>query len=198
MHGSPSLAPYDGWAEDETCFNETKDYVYPNTHPGPDWYHDHALDITSDNAYLGLAGMYLVSTKKKYGGCGEPWNLENIEDQILILSDKVLDNKCQLYYDYAGPHKNNLYGDINLVSGIPWPKMLLEPKWYRFRVLNAAVSRPYLVKVKDENLVDVGPSICKIIASDGGYRNTPVDFPIEGLLLGVAERYDVVCDFTNF
>ena len=192
------MAPYDGWAEDEICYGETKDYVYPNNHAGPDWYHDHALHITADNAYLGMAGMYLVSSKQKDGGCGEPWNLENIEEQLLILNDVVLDNKCQSFQDYKGVHKNDLFGDINMVSGIPFPKMLLQPKWYRFRLLNAAISRPYLIKVKDENLVDVGPNICKIIATDGGFRNTPVSFPKEGLLMDVAERYELVCDFTKF
>jgi len=37
-----------------------------------------------------------------------------------------------------------------------------------------------------------------VIASDGGYRNSPIPFPTEGLLMGVAERYEVVCDFSNF
>lgn len=197
-HGSASLPGYDGWAEDVTCSGETKDYVYPNNRPNTGWYHDHALHITADNAYLGLAGMYLITSKQKLGGCGEPWNLENIEEKLLILNDKVLDNKCQLFSDTFDAHKNDLYGDINLVSGIPWPKMPLEPKWYRFRVLNAAVSRPYLLKLKDDKLQDVGPNICKVIAGDGGYRNTPVTFPTGGLLLGVAERYEMVCDFTNF
>jgi hypothetical protein len=151
LHGSPSLPGYDGWAEDETCFGESKDYVYPNQHPNTGWYHDHALHVTADNAYLGLAGMYMSSSKSKYGGCGEPWNLEEIEEKLLILNDKVLDNKCQLKIDRKKAHKNNLYGDINLVSGIPFPKMPLEPKWYRFRLLNAAVSRPYLLKIKDDN-----------------------------------------------
>jgi hypothetical protein len=50
FHGSASLAPYDGWAEDETCLGETKDYVYPNNRPTTGWYHDHALHITADNA----------------------------------------------------------------------------------------------------------------------------------------------------
>ena len=198
FHGSASLPGYDGWGEDETCFGETKDYVYPNNRPTTGWYHDHALHITADNAYHGMAGMYLISSKSKDGGCGEPWNLENIEEKLLILSDKVLDNKCQSFSDILGAHKNDLYGDINLVSGIPWPKMPLEPKWYRFRLLNAAVSRPYLVKIKDDKLKDIGQNICKVIAADGGYRNSPSPFPSRGLLIGVAERYEIVCDFTNF
>lgn len=30
-----------------------------------------------------------------------------------------------------------------------------------------------------------------------GYRESPIAFPTSGLLMGVAERYDVVCDFTR-
>jgi len=205
FHGSASLAPYDGWAEDETCVGETKDYVYPNNRPTTGWYHDHALHITADNAYFGMAGGYMISSKKKYGGCGEPWNLENIEERLMILSDKVLDNKCQLMIDVFDNHKNNLYGDINLVSGIPFPNMPLDAKWYRFRFLNAAVSRPYLLKWKLENgfgssssVVDVGHLMCQVIATDGGYRSAPVSFPEAGLLIGVAERYEVVCDFSRY
>ena len=200
FHGSASLAPFDGWAEDETCASETKDYVYPNNRPVTGWYHDHALHITADNAYFGLAGGYIISSKKQYGGCGEPWNLENIEERLMILNDRVLDNKCQLFIDVFDNHKNNLYGDINVVSGIPFPNMFLEPKWYRFRVLNAAVSRPYLVKLKLEStngVIDVGHNLCHVIAGDGGYRNSPVAFPEKGLLIGVAERYEVVCDFSS-
>jgi FtsP/CotA-like multicopper oxidase with cupredoxin domain len=197
-HGSASLAPFDGWAEDETCFNEVKDYVYPNNRPVTGWYHDHALHITADNAYLGLAGMYITSAKIKDNGCGEPWNLENIEEHEMILSDKVLDNNCQLRVDHFGTHENNLYGDINLVSGIPFPQMNLEPKWLRFRLLNAAVSRPYLLKIKDSKLNDISQTVCRVIASDGGYRKTHIAFPLEGLLIGVAERYEIVCNFTGY
>ena len=197
-HGSASLAPFDGWAEDETCFNEIKDYVYPNNRPNTGWYHDHALHITMDNAYLGLAGLYIISSKKKDGGCGEPWDLENIPEQHMILADKVLDNKCQLFADPLGVHLNSLYGDVNLVNGIPFPVMSLEPKWNRFRVLNSAVSRPWIIKIKDSNLNDISQKICKIIATDGGYRDTPVQYPMEGLLIGVAERYEFVCDFSGY
>jgi FtsP/CotA-like multicopper oxidase with cupredoxin domain len=198
FHGSASLAPFDGWAEDETCYGEVKDYVYPNNRAGTGWYHDHALHITADNAYLGLAGLKITSAKVKDGGCGEPWNLEDIEEQHMILSDKVLDNKCQSYSDHFNAHKDDLYGDINLVSGIPFPFMNLQPKWYRFRLLNAAVSRPYLFKIKDHRLNDISQRICRVIATDGGFRKTHIAFPVEGLLIGVAERYEIVCNFSGY
>lgn len=197
-HGAASLAPFDGWAEDETCYGEIKDYVYPNNRPATEWYHDHALHITADNAYFGLAGMYITSAKVKDSGCGEPWNLEDIQEYRMILADKVLDNKCQLLADTFGVHQNNLYGDVNLVSGIPFPKMNLEPKWLRFRFLNAAVSRPYLLKIKDSKLNDISQKLCRVLATDGGFRKTHIPFPPEGLLIGVAERYEIACNFAGY
>jgi hypothetical protein len=38
----------------------------------------------------------------------------------------------------------------------------------------------------------------QVIASDGGYRTFPVPFPPEGLQIGVAERYEVVCNFAPY
>jgi len=197
-HGSASLAPYDGWAEDNTCFGEVKDYVIPNNRPNTAWYHDHALHITADNAYYGLAGFYIKSSKTKDGGCGEPWNLNDIPDHLMMLSDKVIDEKCQLYSDHFDVHKNDLYGDINLVNGIPFPEMNIEPRWNRFRILNAAVSRPYLLKIKDHRLNDISQRLCRIIATDGGFRQNHIPFPAEGLLIGVAERYEIACNFAAY
>lgn len=198
LHGSASLAPYDGWAEDITCRGETKDYVYPNNRPVSAWYHDHALHITAKNAYHGLSAFYIITSKKKFGGCGEPWNMEDIDERHLILSDRTLDNRCQSFIDTIKVHKDDFYGDINLVSGIPFPNMPMDAKWYRFRILNAALSRPYLVKIKDMSLKDIAHDICWVIAGDGGFRGTPIRFPRNGLLTGVAERWEVVCDFTGY
>jgi len=145
-----------------------------------------------------MAAMSIISDKKKYGGCGSPYSLENVEDKIMILQDKVLDTKCQHYSDISKAHKDDLYGDINLVSGIPWPNMNLQPKWYRFRFLVASVSRSYIIKIKDASLNDVHQNVCKVIGNDGGYRTNPVAIPLSGLIIGVGERFDVVCDFTSF
>jgi bilirubin oxidase len=44
LHGSPSRAPFDGWAEDLILPGQYKDYYYPNGQSARMlWYHDHAV-----------------------------------------------------------------------------------------------------------------------------------------------------------
>ncbi|KAG2440724.1 hypothetical protein HXX76_003581 [Chlamydomonas incerta] len=199
LHGSASLAPYDGWAEDTTCGAETKDYYYPNWRAGFGWYHDHQLDITSENAYFGLSGLYTTVDRAAEGGCGEPWNLDALPEWDMQFKDAVLDSNCQLYYDRAGPHRNNLYGDINFVNGIPWPVATMEPRWQRFRWLVSSVARPYKLRFVDAATgADVGGIKCQVVGGEAGARRSPVTFPAAGLFMGVAERYEVVCDFSAY
>ena len=59
LHGSASLPEYDGYASDVTQPGQWKNYHYPNIQDARTlWYHDHAVDITAENAYLGLAAQY--------------------------------------------------------------------------------------------------------------------------------------------
>jgi spore coat protein A, manganese oxidase len=52
-HGMASLPAFDGWADQYFCYDETKDYVLPNNRHATQYYHDHAVGITSENAYNG-------------------------------------------------------------------------------------------------------------------------------------------------
>jgi bilirubin oxidase len=57
LHGSYSRAPFDGWADDTTEVGQYKDYYYPNAQNARTlWYHDHAIEHTAENAYMGQAG----------------------------------------------------------------------------------------------------------------------------------------------
>lgn len=49
-------------------------------------FHDHALHITLDNSYHGLAGFLLMSDKVKDGSCGSPFNLEVLPVGLLLLT----------------------------------------------------------------------------------------------------------------
>lgn len=112
-HGFSALAPFDGWAEDVHCYGEYKDYVLPGNRASTFWYHDHSLATTSENTYAGLEGIYLVSP------CKEPYNLQAVPQYAVHFMDAVADSDCQLVYDKAGAHFDNLWGDINLVNGAP-------------------------------------------------------------------------------
>jgi hypothetical protein len=48
---------------------------------------------------------------------------------------------------YAGVHQNQLWGDINLINGSPWPYVNMAAGWNRFRFLNASPSRPRILMV---------------------------------------------------
>jgi FtsP/CotA-like multicopper oxidase with cupredoxin domain len=76
--------------------------------------------------------------------------------------------------------------------------MPLQPKTYRFRFVNSAVARPWLLKIKDAWGRDISDRICHIVASDGGWRSPPVPWPAEGLQMSAAERYEAVCDFSLY
>jgi bilirubin oxidase len=53
LHGSPSRAPWDGWAEDVIRPGEYKDYYYPNHQSARTlWYHDHAMHEVSEPQLL--------------------------------------------------------------------------------------------------------------------------------------------------
>lgn len=118
LHGSPSRAPWDGWAEDMTPVGQYKDYYYPNSQSGRMlWYHDHAVDITAVNAYFGQAGTYILHDPAE-DALGLPSGY-GVYDIPLVLSSKQYQSNGQLFSP-AG-ETVSLYGDVVHVNGQPWP-----------------------------------------------------------------------------
>lgn len=39
--------------------------------------------------------------------------------------------------------RTSLYGDVITVNGVPWPFQQVEPRKYKFRLLDASISRSY-------------------------------------------------------
>ena len=54
-----------------------------------------------------------------------------------------------------------MFGDVILVNGRPWPVMRVERRKYRFRILNASISRTYRLQL------DTGDPLV-VIGTDGG------------------------------
>jgi spore coat protein A, manganese oxidase len=179
---------------------------YPNCQPATTlWYHDHCLGITRLNVYAGLSGFYLIRDEAE-----KSLNLPQGDYEIpLMLQDRLFHHDGSLYYPRVvnGPAEHPIwiqefYGDMNCVNGKVMPFLEVEPRKYRFRILNASNSRFYHLRLYNsdatgkvlDNSIDV-PAFNQI-GTDGGLLPSPLE--LHYLLIAPAERFDVVMDFSAF
>jgi FtsP/CotA-like multicopper oxidase with cupredoxin domain len=184
LHGSASKPQYDGYASDITRVGQTKTYSYPNNQESRTlWYHDHGVHHTAENAYMGLAAMYLMSDPLE-DALPIP---KGAYDLPVVIADKMFAADGSLMYDDEG--HSGVYGDVMLVNGRPWPNLRVARRKYRFRILNASLSRGLRLQLSNSAPMTV-------IATDGGLMPKPQ--PTVQLRVGMAERYEVVIDFAQY
>jgi FtsP/CotA-like multicopper oxidase with cupredoxin domain len=196
LHGNQSLPQHDGYASDTSDFGQYKDYWYPSIHVAASmWYHDHGVHHTASNAYMGLAAMYPVhDAAERASGLplrGPTDQFGNPFDVPFVLRDALFDSDGQLIFD--DNDQSGAFGDVNLVNGVPWPNMRVEPRQYRFRILDAAASRSYdlWLSVKGSTT----PLPLTVVATDGGIME--IAQATTRLRVGMAERYEIVIDFSK-
>ena len=196
LHGMAALPPFDGWANDISLPNEGKDYYYPNNRAATLWYHDHGVHRTTLNDYMGLGGMYLVEDLElEHPGLPRTYPTNPLspgltgDDIPLILADKIFDSYGNFVFDPDEVDNEGFHGDVILVNGVPWPVMEVQRKPYRLRILNTGVARAY-------NLYLSNGERLQVIGTGGGLL--PSVQPTKRLRIGVAERYEVIIDFSNY
>jgi spore coat protein A, manganese oxidase len=196
-------------------------YSYPNPQPATTlWFHDHALGATRINVLSGLAGMYLVRDQFDTGLVGNPLGLPAGNQEIeLVLQDRQFDTNGQFYFPDSTSHGQGLngdptnpsihpnwipeyFGDAIVVNGRTWPYLDVEPRRYRFRVVNGANARFFRVGLVESTSRATGPTIWQI-GSDGGLFDRPIK-PTDhenlnrlALFLAPGERADIIVDFTG-
>lgn len=87
------------------------------------------------------------------------------------------------------------FGNMIMVNGNTWPFHTVEQRRYRFRVLNGCQSRFLIL---DFNQIP-GVKVWQI-GNEGGFLTAPVNLTANNgnrLLMGLAERADLIVDFTN-
>ncbi|HWT25254.1 MAG TPA: multicopper oxidase domain-containing protein [Solirubrobacteraceae bacterium] len=182
LHGSASLPQYDGYANDLINPGQLKRYRYPNGQGARTlWYHDHGVHHTSLNAYAGLAAQYHLHDDMERDS-GIP---TGAFDFPLILKDALFARDGRLQWD--DNDLSSFMGDVIFVNGVPWPLMPVHKRKYRFRILNASISRSFNL-----SLSGTGATM-HVIATDGGFMPKPVK--VTSLRVGMAERYEIVVDF---
>lgn len=169
-------------------------YRYDNCgHDSTLWYHDHALGITRLNVYAGLAGFYLIRDQRE-----RLLNLPSGKYEIpIMIQDKTFNKDGSLYYpkqqDKPIPELETsiipeFVGKTILVNGKVHPYLEVEPRKYRFRLLNASNTRFFRIKLGSGQLMYQ-------IATDGGFIQHPIG--VKEIMLAPAERAEVIIDFTN-
>lgn len=203
LHGANVEADSDGHPEAWFTRNYTtvgekftrKVYEYTNHQPGATlWYHDHAIGITRLNVYAGLAGFYLIRDSLE-----ERLSLPRDQYEItLMIQDKSFNEDGSLFYpDNATPPVEDpvpstpsfFFGNTIVVNGKLWPYLDVEPRKYRFRILNASNVRAYGLKLSnDEPFYQIG--------TDLGLLHAPIE--VKTIILEPAERVDVIIDFSKY
>ncbi len=196
-HGGFQAPEDDGYPLDSFCSGQSRDYFYPNIadkqlqdEHSTNWYHDHAIDITAENVYRGLAGFYLYRFSHDTGRETDPapnLQLPSGEFDIgLVLQDRRFDRNGFLVYN-SFDH-NGFLGDKFCVNGLIQPYLKVARRKYRFRFLNGSNARVYQLFLSNGGTF-------KVIGTDTHLLEAPV--PVTNFRIAPAERVDVVVDFTN-
>jgi FtsP/CotA-like multicopper oxidase with cupredoxin domain len=165
------------------------------------WFHDHMFSFTSQNVYKGMAAMFNLYSAIDRGNeaindgvnlrlpSGTAKSFGNLDyDVNIVLADKAWDAKGQLAFNIF--NFDGFLGDRMTVNMVDNPYFEVEARKYRFRILNGAVSRFFKLALSDGSpMIQIG--------NDGNLLPNPVVLT-ELDEQGIAERYDVVIDFSRY
>ena len=195
LHGAKTRPESDGYPEDWIAPGKSSLYFYPNEQDSAMlWYHDHALGINRLNVYAGLFGTFFIRDAVE-----DALNLPKGKYEVpLLLYDRLLTKEAQLLYpvspDPQSPWVPEVFGNALLVNGKLFPYLNVEPRRYRFRVLNASNARFYNLSFSDNANSATGVAFHQI-GTDQGLLPAPV--PLTRLQIAPAERADLVVDFSE-
>ena len=207
LHNGHTASESDGGPVDFYDVGKFKDYHYPNVRAGFAsthaplgdlretmsflWFHDHRFDFTAANVYKGLASMYLLFSDDQNQDTGDETTGFRLPsgayDIPMIFADKLFDPTTgQLFFDRF--NLDGILGDRYTINGKIQPYLDVDRRRYRFRLLDGGPSRFYRFKLSN------GQSFIQL-SNDGNLFPAPIT--VSTVTLGVAERADVIVDFTN-
>jgi FtsP/CotA-like multicopper oxidase with cupredoxin domain len=186
-HGNHSTAVNDGQPDSLLIpTGGSRTYTYDGLEEGANqrgkmqFYHDHRMDVTARNVWMGLTGMYIVDDP------ADPQTLPSgAFDLPLAVADRQFDANNQIPYTFD---PNGVTGDKILINGVYQPYLEVGDRKYRLRILDASNARTYILKLSTGNsFIQIG--------TESGLLPAPVSRA--EMRMGPAERLDVVVDFAG-
>jgi FtsP/CotA-like multicopper oxidase with cupredoxin domain len=201
LHGGRTQADSDGWPDNTAIPGQSAGYTYQNDQNATMlWYHDHANHVTRLNVFAGLAGAWLIRDEEEASLALPDGDFE----LPLVIQDRNLDLDNNNNFTGGLLHKTEVtdgpgefFGPYTLVNGKIWPKACIEPRLYRFRVLNGSNARTYRLVLLDD-LGNILNNVIYQIGCDQGLMKNKVPVLDTGLILSPGERVDLLVDFSGF
>lgn len=175
LHGGITAQWADGYPELWTTPGNSIILQYENQgRPFFTFLHDHAIGITQFNVTAGLVAPYIIEEENNF-------NLPSgAYDIPLVITPKTVNPDGSLVY--------NRCGILSIVNGMILPYLAVEPRKYRFRIINGAGT--WLLNLALSNGMPF-----TIIADDGGLLEAPVN--TTNIFMSPSERYEVIVDFSG-
>jgi spore coat protein A len=188
LHGGRTPAESDGYPEDWVVPGKSQTCHYPSSqHAALLFYHDHTMGINRLNTYAGMMGMFIIRDPRE-----DVFALPSGKYEIpLMISDRMLKTDGQLEYPVAEDPGQvwvpEVFGNAILANGKLLPYCDVEPRLYRFRVMNGSNGRFYRFSLAN------GAEFYQI-GSDQGLLVAPVK--LKRITMAPAERADLLIDFS--
>ncbi len=166
------------------------------------WFHDHRHDFTSQNVYKGMASFFKaysndinLDTDDETTGLRLPSGQYDIP---MVIGDKLFDQNGQMFMDTF--NAGGIKGDQFTVNFKIKPYLNVDRRKYRFRILCGGPSTYIELSLKqaktNSQLSAKVPATLTRIANDGNLM--PKAQLVNTIRLGVAERADIIIDFSQY
>ncbi len=187
LHGGNVPPASDGYPENWFVPGKSATCFYPNRQDAAMlWYHDHTMGINRLNTVAGLMGLYIIRDRVE-DALGLPQGKYEVP---LLICDRMFSADGQLDYPVSpkpdAPWVPEFFGDVTLVNGKLYPYLDVEPRRYRFRLLNGSNARFYHLSLSN------GQEFHQI-GTDQGLLGAPV--ALKSFMIAPGERADLLIDF---
>lgn len=196
-HGFKIPGDQDGGPDFPIVAGDSRTYSFTINQPAASlWFHPHPHEKTGKQVYYGLAGVFLVDDEISRQLEADKQLPAGDYDIPLLIQDRRFheddDNHRIRKLAYKTHNRDAMHGqlgDIILVNGVQLPKLDVESRKYRFRIYNTSNARSMDIALSDG-------ATFHVVGTDGGLLPEPVEK--NHLLLGAAERAEIVVDFSNY
>jgi FtsP/CotA-like multicopper oxidase with cupredoxin domain len=185
VHWHGLHVPHEADGHPSQIINNGETYVYEFTvmdQAGTYWYHPHPHGRTAPQAYMGLAGLFLISDDAE-DGMGLPTGNYDLPQ---VIQDRTFDANNQLVYSTS---MTGFLGDQICVNGQPNAIQTVENTLYRLRFLNGSNSRIYKLAWADNTPLTA-------IGTDGGLLDTAVQR--DYITMSPGERVELLVNFNQW